>query len=199
MTYTEGIKTMIKGLLTIENENLKKSDRRAFSTLYLYWLENGKKKTFDLPLFVDDNGKGVMSVEAFKRVFYAFCLKINMAYDCHIKSGTDGNESSYNVVRLSLLDSVKTNSVDWLSNFDEPKKADVKRESSKVTAEKAEAKKAEAEKKQAEAEAESNKQWNSKASKKLLDLVCGKYGLKLSAEKYADLEKDIVKILETTM
>lgn len=191
---------MIKGLIAIANEDLKKSDKRGLATLYLYWLENGKKNVFDLPLFVDDNGKGVLSVESFKRVFYAFCLKSGVNYDCEIKSGTDGDESSYNVVRLTKQTLGNTaDSELWLANFEEPKKADVKRESSKKTSEKAQAKKAEAEKKQAEAEAESNKAWNTKASKKLLDLVCGKYGLKLTAEKYADLEKDIVKILETTI
>ena len=107
-------------------EDLKKSDKRGFSTLYLYYLENGKKNVFDLPLFVDDNGKGVLSVETFKRVFYAFCQKIGKHYKADIKSGSDGDESSYNVVRLSLSD---VDDLVFESWFTEPKKADVKRES----------------------------------------------------------------------
>ena len=185
---------MIKGLVYITSENLKKSDKRALATLYLYWLENGKKNTFDLPLFIDDNGKGVMSVDAFKRVFYAFCDKINTVYDCDIKSGSDGDEGSYNVVRLTKNSSMTIGSELFNAQFEEPKKADIKRESSKKTAEKSAEKKAEAEKK----EAESNAEWNSKATKKLVDLFVG-YGLKLDNDKMTSLEKAIKHILETTV
>lgn len=185
---------MVKGLVMVKESDLKKADKRALATLYLYWLENGKKSTFDLPLFVDDNGKGVMSMDSFKRVFYAFLEKSKTVYTCDIKSGNDGDSTSYNVVRLSKSNDIKIDDVNFTCNFEEPKKADVKRESSKKTAEKAEAKKAEAEKK----EAESNNEWNKKACKKLVD-VFQKYGIRLDAEKMSELEKDIIKVLETTM
>lgn len=186
---------MIKGLVAIAKDDLKKVDCRAFSTLYLYWLENGKKNVFDLPLFVDDNGKGVMSVESFKRVFFAFCSKIGAAYSCDIKNGNDGNDASYNVVRLSKTE-LKIDSVEFLANFEAPKKTEVKRESSKKTSEKAKAKKEQKEKEQKEKEIESNKEWNNKACTKLVDLFQS-YGVRLDNEKMSKLEKDIIKILET--
>lgn len=190
---------MINGLVSIASEDLKKADKRGLATLYLYWLENGKKNCFDLPLFVDNTGKGVLSVETFKRVFYAFCLKCGVSYDCEIKSGSDGDESNYNVVRLFSTSKVlPLNSDLWQAMFEEPKKADVKRESSKKTAEKSQAKKEEKAKAEAEAEAENNKAWNDKACKKLID-VFQSYGLRLDAEKMSKLEKDIIKVLETTM
>lgn len=186
---------MVKGLVSILESDLKKSDRRALATLYLYWLENGKKNVFDLPLFVDDNGKGVMSVESFKRVFYAFCVRSNVSYDCEIKSGTDGNESSYNVVRLSCnTKCTPTNNTLWQGAFEEPKKTDIKRESSKKTAEKSKAKKEATEKK----EAENNKEWNKRACQNLVDVFM-KYGIRLSNEQLNKLESDIIKVLETTI
>lgn len=189
---------MIKGLISISSDDLKKSDKRALSTIYLYWLENGKKDVFDLPLFIDDNGKGVMSVEAFKRVFFAFCMKCARHFDCNIKSGDDGDDGSYNVVRVSLIKEAMTKEIEekWLNNFEEPKKADVKRESSKKTAEKAEAKK---EAKKAEAKKEADKLADDFAkthAKKIADLVMGKYGLKLSAERLSNLEADLIAILK---
>lgn len=185
---------MIKGLISISSDDLKKSDKRGLATLYLYWLENGKKDVFDLPLFVDDNGKGVLSVESFKRVFCAFCLKAGKFYDCDIKSGSDGDESNYNVVRLSINN--KATAEEFLSNFEEPKKADIKRESSKKTAEKSAEKKA---KKEAESKKEADKLADDFAkshAKKIADLVMGKYGLKLSAEKLSNLEADLIAILK---
>lgn len=186
---------MIKGLISISSDDLKKSDKRALSTMYLYWLENGKKDVFDLPLFIDDNGKGVMSVESFKRVFYAFCVKCGIAYDCNIKSGDDGDESSYNVVRISK-NFANLDTPEFLASFEEPKKADVKRESSKKTAEKSAEKKA---KKEAESKKEADKLADDFAkshAKKITDLVMGKYGLKLSAEKLSSLEADLIAILK---
>ena len=187
---------MIKGLISISSDDLKKSDKRALSTMYLYWLENGKKDVFDLPLFIDDNGKGVMSVEAFKRVFYAFCVKCGVTYDCNIKSGDDGDDSSYNVVRLSTVKNGKLDTPEFLESFEEPKKADIKRESSKKTAEKSAEKKA---KKEAENKKEADKLADDFAkshAKKIADLVMGKYGLKLSAEKLSSLEADLIAILK---
>lgn len=185
---------MVKGLVMIKESDLKKADKRALATLYLYWLENGKKSVFDLPLFVDDNGKGVMSMESFKRVFYAFLELSKSVYTCDIKSGTDGNEKTYNVVRLTKSNDIKIDDVNFTSNFDEPKKADTKRESSKKTAEKSKAKKEATEKK----EAENNKEWNKRACQNLVDVFM-KYGIRLSNEQLNKLESDIIKVLETTI
>ena len=183
---------MIKGLISISSDDLKKSDKRALSTMYLYWLENGKPETFDLPLFIDDNGKGVMSVEAFKRVFFAFCQKVGTAYSCEIASGSDGDDASYNVVRLEKIDTVGDNvtltSPLFESYFEAPKKADVKRESSKKTAEKSKAKKAEAEK----AEKAETIDWNKKASMQIVDHLIGKYKIKVDRTA---LETEIQNIL----
>lgn len=183
---------MIKGLISISSDDLKKSDKRALSTMYLYWLENGKKDVFDLPLFIDDNGKGVMSVESFKRVFYAFCVKCGIAYDCNIKSGDDGDESSYNVVRLSTVKNGKLDTPEFLASFEEPKKTDVKRESSKKTAEKSAQKKAKVEAEKVKAEADADADWNKKASMAIADHLIGKY--KLTADRLT-LETEIQNIL----
>lgn len=185
---------MIKGLIKISSDDLKKSDKRALATLYLYWLENGKKKNFDLPLFIDDNGKGVMSVEAFKRVFYAFCVKCGIAFNCDVRSGTDGDEASYNVVSVWFDTGLKLDGMVFEAYFEEPKKADVKRESSKVTAEKAKAKKAKAEAEKVKAEAEADADWNKKASMKIADHLIGKY--KLTADRLT-LENEIINILNS--
>lgn len=183
---------MIKDLISISCDDLKKSDKRGLATLYLYWLENGKKDTFDLPLFVDDNGKGVLSVECFKRVFYAFCVKCGLAYECDIKSGNDGDNGSYNVVRLSAKKDTCVLNTEFLSNFEEPKKTDVKRESSKKTTEKSNAKKEEA-KKEAD---KLNDKFATERTKKILDVVQG-YGLKCTPAKLALLEAEIIKILKS--
>jgi hypothetical protein len=150
------------------------------------------------PLFVDDNGKGVMSVESFKRVFYAFNLKAKKGFTADIKSGSDGDESNYNVVRVSecAISYTDENDINFFDDvhYEEPKKADVKRESSKKTSEKAQAKKAESEK----VEAESNKAWNKRACANLIDVFM-KYGIRLTNEQLNNLESDIIKVLETTI
>lgn len=179
----------------VKESDLKKSDKRALSTLYLYWLENNRSSSFDLPLFVDDNGKGVMSVESFKRVFYAFQIKSGIGFNAQIKSGSDGDESKYNVVHVEKC-AISFNSADDANFFDEvhytePKKSDVKRESSKKTEEKSNAKKEEA-KKEAD---KLNDKFATERTKKILDVVQG-YGLKLTASKLALLEAEIIKILK---
>ena len=179
---------MIKGLVQIVENDLKKSDKSGLKTLYLYWLENDKKMTFDLPLFVDTNGKGVLSVECFKRVFYAFCNKCSIAFDCEIISGSDGDDGSYNVVRLSARKDSCLSDVAFLAAFDAPKITEQKRESSKATREKSKARKAEAEK----AEAEQTIDWNKKASMQIVDHLIGKY--KMTCDRTA-LEKEIQNIL----
>lgn len=179
---------MIKGLVSIAENDLKKNDKSGLKTLYLYWLENDKKMNFDLPLFVDSNGKGVLSMECFKRVFFAFCGKCGIAFDCEIVSGSDGDDGSYNVVRIfASADKCKL-SDDWLCNFEEPKITDQKRESSKATREKSKAKKAETEKAEAEADAD----WNKKASMQIVDHLIGKYRMKV--DRLA-LETEIQNIL----
>lgn len=190
---------MIKGLKAITIEDLKNSDKKGLSALYLYYLENGKPTTFDLPLFVDDNGKGVLSMECFKRVFYAFCKKCSNAFECSIVSGDDGNDASYNVVRVEERKGVEVgfvSSVAFDSDFDEPLETEKKRESSKATREKSKAKK-EAKKEEAKKEADKMADDFAKShAKKIADLVMGKYGLKLSAEKLSSLEADLIAILK---
>jgi hypothetical protein len=186
----------MKNFVMVKESDLKKADRKALATLYLYWLENGKKNTFDLPLFVDNNGKGVMSVESFKRVFYAFQIKSKVAYTADIKSGSDGDDGSYNDVRLSKV-AIPFDSEDDAVYFCEPtyiqpKKADVKRESSKKTAEKSAQKKATAEAEKVKAEAEADADWNKKASMAIVDHLIGKY--KLTADRLT-LETEIQNIL----
>ena len=179
---------MIKGLVSISENDLKKNDKSGLKTLYLYWLENDKKMTFDLPLFVDTNGKGVLSMECFKRVFFAFCGKCGIAFDCEIVSGSDGDDGSYNVVRLSASSDTCKLSDEWLCNFEMPKVTDQKRESSKATREKSKAKKAEAEK----AEKAETLDWNKKASMQIVDHLIGKYKIKVDRTA---LETEIQNIL----
>lgn len=188
---------MVKGLVSISSDDLKKSDKGGLKTLYLYWLENGKPTSFDLPLFVDTNGKGVLSMECFKRVFYAFCVKTSVAFECEIISGDDGDDGSYNVVRISKRNGVPSDAsflqtVNFMADFEEPKKTEQKRESSKVTRDKSKVKKDEA-KKEAEKLADD---FAKSHAKKIADLIMGKYGLKLSAEKLSSLETDLIAILK---
>lgn len=186
---------MIKGLKMISSEDLKNNDKKGLSALYLYYLENGKPTSFDLPLFVDDNGKGVLSMESFKRVFYAFCNKCNLAFTCEIVSGDDGDNASYNVVRIEQVDTVgekeTLGSPLFESYFDEPLEGDKKRESSKATREKSKAKKAESEK----AEKEQTVDWNKKASEKITDHLIGKYFKGKNNDFRTTLEKEIQNIL----
>lgn len=184
---------MVKGLVSISSDDLKKSDKGGLKTLYLYWLENGKPTTFDLPLFVDTNGKGVLSMECFKRIFYAFCVKTSIAFECDVISGSDGDDGSYNVVRVNKRNGVPADpaflqTVNFMADFEEPKKTEKKRESSKVTREKNKARKAEAEKADAEADAD----WNKKASMAIVDHLIGKY--KMTADRLT-LETEIQNIL----
>lgn len=184
---------MVKGLVSISSDDLKKSDKGGLKTLYLYWLENGKPTTFDLPLFVDTNGKGVLSMECFKRIFYAFCIKTSIAFECEVISGSDGDDGSYNVVRVSERKGVPADAsflqtVNFMADFEEPKKTDQKRESSKATREKSKAKKADAEK----AEAEATIDWNKKASMQIVDHLIGKYKIKVDRTA---LETEIQNIL----
>lgn len=118
----------------VTEENMKKSDRKALSTLYLYWLENNKPESFDLPLFIDDNGKGVLSAEAFGRVFFAFVQKSKIDFKAEAVGKSDG-ENSFKVVHIS-------ETCGELNDFEEPQAKDIKRESSAKTKEKSEQKKA---------------------------------------------------------
>ena len=188
---------MVKGLVSIAIDDLKKSDKGGLKTLYLYWLENGKPTSFDLPLFVDTNGKGVLSMECFKRIFYAFCVKTSTAFDCEVISGSDGDDGSYNVVRVSEqkgipADTAYLQTASFMADFEEPKKTEQKRESSTVTRDKSKAKKDKAEK-EAEALADDFAKTH---AKKIADLVMGKYGLKLTSEKLTALENDLIAILK---
>lgn len=180
---------MIKDLVSIEVDDLKKSDKRGLSTLYLYWLENGKPDLFDLPLFIDDNGKGVLSVECFKRVFFAFCKKTNIAFNCDIINGDDGDNGSYNIVRIDSLadDGATLETPLFIDAFTEPKKTDTKRESSKKTEEKAKAKKAEEEKKDKDFD---------KETVCLISKLAVDFGLLLTKEKARLFETKIEEILK---
>lgn len=183
----------------VKESDLKKSDKRALSTLYLYWLENGKASNFTLPLFIDENGKGVMSVESFKRVFFAFQEKAKTYFNAIIKSGSDGDDGNYNVVEVSKNvrpygedDDGEDSHYSICGNYIEPKKSDIKRESSKKTEEKSNAKKEEA-KKEAD---KLNEKFATERTKKILDVVQG-YGLKCTPAKLALLEAEIIKILKS--
>lgn len=175
----------------IFQDELTRKDKKGLSTLYLYYLENGKPNTFDLPLFVGDDGKGVLSLECFKRVFCAFQKKIGYEFTATIKSGSDGEESSYNVVSIEkTTKEIDDNS--FLSvAYTSPKKSDMKRESSKKTEEKAKAKKADAAKK----EAETNDAWNKKAVCEISKIITRH--LKANNSQLRLIEDEILKLLDT--
>ena len=115
----------------IDYADMKRVDRAGYSALYLYWLENGKTTSFDIPLFVDDNGKGILSVETFKRVFWAFQNKIDRECKATIKSGDDGNNGKYNVVHIDVSDASFDDTKLDTTLYNEPKASELKRESSK--------------------------------------------------------------------
>ena len=174
----------------IDYNDMKRADRAGYSALYLYWLENGKPNAFDIPLFVDDNGKGILSVETFKRVFWAFQNKIDHECKATIKSGDDGNNGKYNVVHIDVFtasfDDTRLDTV----LYTEPKASELKRESSKKTEEKSKAKKEEAEAKSKEVEVEWNKKAVCEISKYLVN------NLKIKSSEIRKIEDDILKILE---
>lgn len=179
----------------LEND-LKKSDKRGLATLYLYWLENGKKDCFDLPLFISDDEKGVLSVEVFKRVFYSFMLKAQKTFIADIKSGTDGDESKYNVVRITKkADDTKEKTITNYCELAEPTKNDIKRESSKITNAKAKAKKQTAEETAKKELDELNAKYDKKVISKIADLLQGKYKMKFTSSELATLENELSSIL----
>lgn len=179
----------------LEND-LKNRDKRGLSTLYLYWLENGKKDSFDLPLFISDDEKGVLSVEVFKRVFYAFMLKAQKTFVANVKSGNDGDKAIYNVVRITKkADDAKEKTILNYCELAEPTKNDLKRESSKVTNEKAKAKKESIEEKAKKELDELNAKYNKKVISDIANLLQGKYKMKFTASELATLENELSSIL----
>lgn len=177
--------------IAIEENELKKSDKRGLATLYLYYLSNGKLANFDLPLFIDDNGKGVLSVEVFKRVFYAFQKKIGSNFNADVVSGNDGNDGKYSIVRISKL---SKNVSTHFDDYEQPKVCDIKRESSKKTAEKSKAKKA-TEQKQLD---ELNTKYNKVVISKITNLLQSKYKMKFTSIELLALENELTNILNTT-
>ena len=168
--------------IKVTEENMKKSDKKALSTLYLYWLENNKLKSFDLPLFIDDNGKGVLSAEAFGRVFFAFVQKSKIAFKAEAIGKSDG-ENSFKVVHIS-------ETCGELNDFEEPQAKDIKRESSAKTKEKSEQKK-EAAKKEV---ADLNKSRREKSIKEIEKIACD-YG-QFKADNLRKFIVEIEKILK---
>jgi len=169
-------------MVKVLESEMKKSDKRALSTLYLYWLENNKPKSFDLPLFIDDNGKGVLSADAFSRVFYAFVQKSKVAFKAEAIGKSDG-ENSYKVVHIA-------ETCGELNEYEEPKTKDVKRESSKKTQEKSEAKKADA-KKEAD---ELNRNCKNKIAK-AIEAIAPNYA-KFDAKNLSAFIAEVQKILD---
>lgn len=178
-------------LYKIEESDLKKSDRTGLATLYLFWLEQGKAEFFRLPLFINEQGKGVLSADAFSRIFFAFAKKAKKAsgftFTAEPEAKNDG-ENGFTVIRVR-----RTRDVDEMPNFVDAPKSAVKRESSRLTAEKASAKKAEAKK----AEAEQASAWESKAAKALLSHLQGKYKIALKANEATQLETELLQILHS--
>ena len=170
--------------------DLKKADRSGLATLYLYWLEQGKAEDFCLPLFINEQGKGVLSADAFARIFFAFNEKAKKitgsAFTAEPMSGNDG-ENGFTVIRLRRA------SVGEKIDFVDAPRSAVKRESSRLTAERATAKKAVAQK----AEAEQASAWESKAVKALLSHLQGKYRLALQASEVTQLEAELLQILRS--
>lgn len=122
-------------------DDMPKTTKRGYSTLLFYWLDNNKPSNFDLPLFVGDDGKGCLSVETFKKVFWAFQVKIGYSCNAFIKSEKADDEKSYNVVHIELTDKPMKGLIIDSDVYIEPKKVDKKRESSAKTKAKSEAKK----------------------------------------------------------
>lgn len=187
------MKLVSKRFPKVEYSDLKKMDKKAVAIVDSFFNDNAKGKKIELPLTssVDLEKDKLVSVDvaSLVRIQYAIFTLSSLVFTYEERKDKDGK--SYNVYFVEQADELKGE-----YEFYAPKKSQVKRESSKKTAEKAQAKKAEAEataKTEADALADD---FAKKHTKKILDLVCGKYGLKLDNVKYCDLEKDLIAILK---
>lgn len=187
------MKVISKRFPKVAYDDLKKMDKKAVAIVDAFFTENSKGKKIELPLTssIDLEKDKVISVDVATliRIQYAIFTLSSLVFTSDERKDKDGK--AYNVYFVEK-------SAEFKGEFEyyEPKKSEVKRESSKKTAEKSAQKKAEAEataKTEAEALADD---FAKKHTKKILDLVCGKYGLKLDSTKYSNLEKDLIAILK---
>lgn len=169
----------------IPADSLTKKDCLALGSLYLWWLEQGKCEEFTLPLLVKNDGKSGLDLPSFKRIFFAFREKAKKNFIAFLQEGEAGNDS-YKVVTVRLQ-----KEGDTAPEFQEPKKTEVRRESSRLTKEKAVAKKAKATAEKSDAVAK----WNRTASEKIgayIASIC-----KLSITEFNSVIDNIYKILQS--
>lgn len=178
---------------TISLDEMTRKDKKGYFALYTYYLESTNGNVFDIPLFISDEGKGILSVESFKRVFWAFQMKIKKHCTAGmIKSDSEGG--SFNIIRITVDKNKTFNPNDFMiitdnAEYIEPKKTDLKRPSSKTTKANADAKAKKAE----QAEAEADLEWNKKAVKELSKYLVVKFKIKTS--DLNKIEDDIYSIL----
>lgn len=171
----------------IEESDLKKADKMALATLYYYWLEQSKEDNFNLPLFINDKGKGLLSADSFSRVFFSFrekCKKLGFNFHAEPLCKSSGVDS-YCVIHIEKSNKVNT--------FSEPPKSALKRESSQITKARSEEKK----QLQKTTEKEFVDNWNRQATEKIIKHLLGKYSLKLNAEQITELQIELITILKS--
>ena len=167
----------------ISKNKLTKKDSLALGSLYLWWLEQGKCEAFTLPLLVKNDGKSSLDLITFKRIFFAFREKTKKNFIAFLKEGEAGDDS-YKVVSVRLQKEGEK-----APDFQEPKKTEVRRESSRITREKAEAKK------MATGKIDEVANWNRKAAEKIGAYVASVS--KLTTSELNSAIDNIYKILQS--
>ena len=175
-------------------DDLKKMDKKAVAIVDAFYTEKGKGKKIELPLTssIDLEKDKVISVDVatLKRIQYAIFTLSSLVFTTEEKKDNEGK--AYNVYFVEKAEELKGE-----YEFYEPKKNEVKRESSAVTAKKSAQKKAEEQKAEAEkieAEAKLDADFDNK-SVSMISKLAVDFGLKVTAEQLSKFEKEVLKIL----
>ena len=175
-------------------DNLKKMDKKAVAIVDAFYTENGKGKKIELPLTssIDLEKDKVISVDVatLKRIQFAIFTLSSLVFTTEERKDKAGK--AYNVYFVEKAEELKGE-----YEFYEPKKNEVKRESSAVTAKKSAEKKAEEQKAEAEkieAEARLDADFDKKSAS-MISKIAVDFGLKVSAEQLSKFEKEVLKVL----
>lgn len=178
-------------------DDLKKMDKKAVAIVDAFYSESvpvGKDKKIELPLTssIDLEKDKVISVDVatLKRIQYAIFTLSSLVFTTEERKDKSGK--AYNVYFVERAKELKGE-----YEFYEPKKNEVKRESSAVTAQKSAQKKAEEQKAEAEkieAEAKLDADFDNK-SVAMISKLAVDFGLKVTAEQLSKFEKEVLKIL----
>jgi hypothetical protein len=175
-------------------DDLKKMDKKAVAIVDAFYTEKGKGKKIELPLTssIDLEKDKVISVDVatLKRIQYAIFTLSSLVFTTVERKDKAGK--AYNVYFVEKAEELKGE-----YEFYEPKKNEIKRESSAVTAQKSAQKKAEAQKAEAEkieTEARLDADFDNK-SVAMISKLAVDFGLKCTSEQLSKFEKEVLKIL----